>query len=172
MRVAIATLVLFGLSAGGAHAASPSPEVSPSASPSAPVKPASFRVPATLLDLKVKPEDTSGVLSGEKGNLASQEIGFYSVRRADNFLLATIEVIRFKPDSGYQAADFKAGLVGLIGLTRAQTLRVGHTLVHVSGSKGLTNGVWFDGPYMYVLAIRGEFEHPKDLLRAALEIKL
>ena len=189
LRVAAATLTLLALTVAGVSAASPSPAVSPFASPLASpgdetpspeastspspeptVKPASFHMPDKVLDLKVKAEDANGVVSQEKGSLASQEIGFYSLRRADNFLQATIEIVRFRPDSGYQSSDFQGGLVDQIGLTRPQTLRVGSVMVHVSASKGLANAIWFRGPFMFVLAIRSEFDRPKSLLRAALDL--
>jgi hypothetical protein len=133
---------------------------------------AQLKIPDTLIDLPVKREDISKTLTGVPNNLATDQVSLYSIRNADNLLLATLEVGRFGDSADYKSGGFRKDLAAQIGASRSQVLRVGDQLVSITTAKGLTIAIWYRGRYLMVLSMRNtDFFRPKALLRAALEIK-
>lgn len=126
-------------------------------------------VPSMLLGLPVTREDAKKILAGRDRTYLSA-LGLYSLR-AEDLVQATLQVSRFNNDAEFKSARFRAAVVAQVGSTKARQARVGDDTVFLTSGTRQRITVWFKGEYLFVLAVRDEFEQPRKLLRAALEIK-
>ncbi|MGH9040257.1 MAG: hypothetical protein ACRDZ3_08500, partial [Acidimicrobiia bacterium] len=62
-------------------------------------------------------------------------------------------------------------VVNQIGSARPRTFRLGKRTVYLTTGTKQSIAVWFKGPHMFVLASRSDYDQPRSLLRAVLEIK-
>ncbi len=125
-------------------------------------------LPAELLGLVVAREDiTSTVAETERPYF--EEVGLYSLR-AEETLQATLEIGRFADDADYDDPAFRAKVLTTSGAGTVRELRVSGHEVFLSSADRQQVLIWFEGPHMFILSIREEYETPRGLLRAALEL--
>jgi hypothetical protein len=94
----------------------------------------------------------------------------YSFRTGD-VLQATLQVSRFSKEATTDKASFHTQVVGKIGSTVPQAFKVGTDTVYLTTGKRQNIAVWFRDRYLFVLAVREEYDQPRTLLRQALEIR-
>ncbi|MFN2462859.1 MAG: hypothetical protein ABR573_03020 [Candidatus Dormibacteria bacterium] len=175
------TSLLLLLLAAGMMAASPAPTPTPpavapgaSATPSAGSAPAKHcahldaPVPKTLADFALSEESVCGSLSQTQRVPAVSALTLYSVRRADQLLIATLEVGRLKPAFDPSSSAVRGTITAQVGDTSPERLKVGNTIVYVSQARGLSVLTWFRKRDFYVLAVRDIFDRPRTMLREAL----
>lgn len=120
-------------------------------------------LPGELLGLRVGKEDMAEVLTDVDRSYLDG-LGLFSMRRGD-LLEATLQVSRFGKDADHDDPDFRARLIQQIGSAQARPVRLGTHTVHLTRGTKQQISVWFDDRYMFVLAVRDDFELPRSLLR-------
>lgn len=130
----------------------------------------SDRIPAEVLGLQVQSEDVSKTLSELKRSWADA-VGLYSFRRED-LVQATLQVNRFNENAAYDDSGFRSQILQQIGGTQPREIQVGEEAVFVTQSTKQTLAIWFEDRYLFILSVRQDFEKPRELLRAALELKV
>lgn len=125
-------------------------------------------LPTNLLGLNVHPEDMSHQMAGVPLTYI-EATSLYSLRKGD-VVQATLQVSRFNPKSDYRSDRFRKSF--LVQLTGAAPLayRLGGQDVYQANGLRQHLAVWFQGRQVYVLSTRDEFDHPRDLIRAALAL--
>ncbi|HEY3241567.1 MAG TPA: hypothetical protein VGL92_18545, partial [Acidimicrobiia bacterium] len=103
-------------------------------------------------------------------------LGLWSLRTASSesggdLVQATLQVSRFAEGARSQESDFRQSVVNQIGSARPRTFRLGKRTVYLTTGTKQSIAVWFQGRYLFVLASRSDYDEPRTLLRAALEIK-
>jgi hypothetical protein len=127
-------------------------------------------VPSELLGLKASQEDMTPSLEGSTGSYVDG-VGLWAYRTPDDLLQATLQISRFTEDSRYREASFRLAVVDRIGGSRPRSIRLGDDTVYLTTGSKQQLAVWFRGPYLLVLSTRDDFDHPRTLLREALEIQ-
>ena len=127
-------------------------------------------VPSELKGLSIKVEDIKDTLSTAQRAYLSA-VSLYSFHTSDNVLQATLQVSRFAKEAKYKKPSFRAAVVNQIGSTVPKPFRIGADSVFITTGKRQNISVWFRGDYLFVLAVRDDFDEPRGLLRAALGIK-
>lgn len=130
----------------------------------------SDRIPAELMGLQVQNEDVSKTLSEIKRSWADG-VALYSFRR-EELVQATLQINRFNENADYDDAGFRRRILQQIGGTAPRQVQVGDEDVFVTQSTKQTLAIWFEGEHLFVLSIRQDFEKPRSLLRAALELQV
>lgn len=130
----------------------------------------SDRIPGELLGLQVQSEDVSKTLSELKRSWADG-VGLYSFRR-EELVQATLQINHFNENAKYKDAGFRRQILQQIGGTAPREINVGDEDVFVTQSTKQTLAIWFEGEHLFVLSIRQDFEKPRSLLRAALELEV
>lgn len=130
----------------------------------------SDRIPGEVMGLKVQSEDVSKTLSEVKRSWA-EAVGLYSFRR-EELVQATLQINRFNDNADYDNAGFRKRILQQIGGTAPRQIQVGDEDVFVTQSTKQTLAIWFEGEHLFVLSIRQDFEKPRTLLRAALELEV
>lgn len=125
-------------------------------------------VPEDLMGLKVAAEEIGGAPDVKDPYV--EGVGLYSLRTGD-LLQGTLQVSRFSEDADSETNRFRQAVVSQIGSTVPKAYQMGDRTVYLTAGKRQSIAVWFDGRYFFVLSTRDEFEQPRALLRAALEIK-
>lgn len=127
-------------------------------------------VPPEVNGLTVVPENISDTLaSGREAFVDSMSL--FSFRTGDKLLQATLQVSRFSEKADYRSAKFQQTVVGNVGSTTPKPFRVGSDTVYITTGKKQNIDVWFRGRYLFVLAVRDDYDQPRALLRKALEIR-
>lgn len=127
-------------------------------------------VPEALLDLSVAPEDIRSTLARvEKSYVA--EAGLFSMRRDDQ-VQATLQVLRFNSAANLDDPSFRAALVSQIGGATPEIGRVGSERVYFVRGVQQNLSVFYRDRYLLVLSVREDYEQPRNLLRAVLELGL
>ena len=125
-------------------------------------------VPAELGGMAVAPEDVAVVKETKRPFVDA--VGLYSLRR-DDLLQATLQISRFTEDSKADTAKFRNGVVSQLGSTTPRVFRMGDQQVYLTTGRRQSVAVWWKDRYLFILSSREEFETPRALLRAALEIE-
>lgn len=133
----------------------------------APIEPTFL--PAEMLGLRVAKEDMAEVLTDVDRSYLDG-LGLFSMRRGD-LLEATLQVSRFNKEADHDDPDFRARLIQQIGNAQAREARLGDRTVHLTRGTKQQIAVWFNDNYMFVLAIRDDFEQPRTLLRELLGVR-
>ncbi len=126
-------------------------------------------VPTDMMGLEVTKEDMSETISHTERTYLDA-VGLYAVREGD-LVKATLQVSRFNDEADYDDGGFRRALVNQIGGTNPRLVRLGDDQVFLTTGTKQQLFVWFEDEHMFVLAIRDDFERPRGLLRAALEVK-
>jgi hypothetical protein len=127
-------------------------------------------MPTELLDLSVTAEDAGPTLA-RADNTYVKAAGLYSMRKED-VVQGTLEILSFNDKARLDDPKFRSEMVGQIGGATPEIARLGTDRVYfVRGIKQKIS-VWFRGRTLLILAVREDYDHPRDLLRAALELDL
>jgi hypothetical protein len=126
-------------------------------------------LPAEILGLAVQKEDVAGSVAKVNSTFI-EALGLWSLR-SDDLVQATLQVSRFSEGARYNKSDFRSSVVNQIGSARPRTFRLGTRTVYLTTGTKQSIAVWFKGAYLFVLASRSDYDEPRTLLRAALEIK-
>lgn len=160
----IAGFVLLAMTAcGGAGTAGPQ-------RPAGTVRVFPSGVPTQLLGYPLKKENVGHTLASNRQPTYFDNVQFYSLRRKDNFLEATLQIGHFKPGTDDAQTYFRQTVATGIGSTQPIATKVGNDMVYVSTQTGLVIASWFRGDYLLILSIRDTFSQPKTLIRQALEL--
>lgn len=126
-------------------------------------------LPGQVLDLTVGPEPVEEVLADVRAAFVDA-VGFYGFRQGE-LLQATLQLSRFGDDADWRDPKFRNAIVTGISATTPQRLRMGGRTVFLSTSLRQQLAIWFDGRWMFVLAIREEYEQPRALLREVTAVE-
>lgn len=127
------------------------------------------RLPPELLGLQVRREDIADVLDGTKRPYLD-EAGLYSLREGET-LQATLQVGRFADGVDHTRPEFRDKLLNTVGGGSIRELRLGKQQVYLTTGDRQQVALWFQDSYLMVLSTREEYETPRALLRAALELQ-
>ena len=131
-------------------------------------------LPPQVLGLVVDDEEAGKLMEGSEATYLDR-IGLFSFRRGE-LLQATLQLSRFSDEAEWRQLDFRRKIARQILEAGAElpTYRMGDTTVYLATSARQTMAVWFDGPLLFVMAAREEYEAPRALLRelVKLEVKL
>lgn len=125
-------------------------------------------LPSAILGLAVTSEPTKEVLGG-RDRTYLDGIGLYSLR-SDDLVQATLQVSKFNDDADYKSAGFRATIVAQVGSAKSRPARLGERTVYLTTGTRQRITLWFQDRYLFILAVRDEFDRPRTLLRKALEI--
>lgn len=128
------------------------------------------RMPPEILGLEVGQEDVAESVAGA-GRVYVDAVGMFSLRR-DDALQATVQVARFNDEAKWRDGRFRRSIVNGISSSRPSALQMGDHTVYLSSSVKQTIAVWFEDRYMWVMSAREEFELPRSLLRALVELEV
>lgn len=127
-------------------------------------------LPGELNGLRVEREDEAETLQQARRSWA-EAVGLYSLRSGD-LLQATLQVTRLHDEADPADRDFRRALLNQIGGSASRPIRLGDRTVYVSTGNKQRLSTWFDGDYMFILAVRDDYDRPRTLLRQALELDL
>lgn len=167
VRILGAALFLVVLSSCGS---SGGPDVVGAVTGGGKVSQRQITLPSQILGLQVKAEDLT------KQNLAQikrpylDNVGLFSLREGE-LVRATFQVSSFnaiaRPDSG----DFRASIIGLLGSSKPERVRVQEETVYVTTGNEQNIFVWFKGKGFFVLTAHSQYEFPRTLLRRIIEVE-
>ena len=126
-------------------------------------------VPGEINGLTVVKEDISATLKDVRRPYFDATV-LYSLREAET-LQATLQVGRYAEGTRYDDHDFRRAFLGTIGGGAPKLLRMGEERVWLTSGDRQAIALWFRGRHVFILSSREEYEFPRTLLRAALEIK-
>jgi hypothetical protein len=127
-------------------------------------------LPPKLNGLTVRHEDVRVELKQVRRSYA-QAAGLWSLRRSDDRVQATLEIVRFFNEPRYSSAGFRRTIVNQIGTSRpVETLMGDRSVYRTTGTKQ-TVALWFSGRHMLLLSIRDDLKTPRALIRRALEVQ-
>ena len=126
-------------------------------------------LPSEILGLAVQKEDVAGSVAKVNSTFIDA-LGLWSLR-SDDLVQATLQVSRFSEGAQFEKSDFRQSVVNQIGSARPRTFRLGKRTVYLTTGTKQSIAVWFKGAYLFVLASRSDYDEPRTLLRAVLEIK-
>jgi hypothetical protein len=155
----VALVLLGACSGGGSFAGSSGKDV----------KSLSAGLVPTLNGLTAKRENVSKAL-GSAHRSYVDATSLYSFRTGD-VLQATLQVSRFSKEATTDKNSVHTQVVGRIGSTVPQAFKVGTDTVYLTTGKRQNISVWFRDRYLFVLAVREEYDQPRTLLRQALDIR-
>jgi hypothetical protein len=127
-------------------------------------------LPTTLSGLSVQHEDIEVELKQVRRSYA-QAAGLWSLRRSDDRVQATLEIVRFFDEPRYTSASFRRTIVNQIGSSRPVETRMGAQPVYRTTGTKQTVALWFSGRNMLLLSIRDDLKTPRALIRRALEVE-
>jgi hypothetical protein len=126
-------------------------------------------LPDRILDLEVHQEDVKNTVAQTRNSYV-KAVSIFSMRRS-NLVQATLQVSQLSNAFNIKSGRQKAALADKIGGSRAQPFRLGGDTVYLTQGIRQKISIWFRGRYLMVLSSREDFDQPRSLLRAALEIK-
>ena len=133
--------------------------------------PATGRLGSTLGGLKVAREDITKALKENTAPRFVDSIDLYTLR-SKNELQGTLELAHFKAGTPWTTDTFQRAIAEQMGSAVPLVVRLSGRPVYVSSSRGVILAAWFKSGYMVILTIRRSYDHPKTLIRAALEVSL
>lgn len=134
-------------------------------------------LPAELSGLAVQREDVAGTVARVDSTFIDS-LGLYSLRKPASteggaeLVQATLQVSRFSDGARYTSEEFRRTVVNQIGSARPRAFRLGERTVYLTTGTKQSIAVWFSGRHMFVLASRADYDHPRTLLREALELSV
>ncbi len=132
------------------------------------VKSRQISLPSQVLGLQVKPEDISKQLIAAKRPYIDN-VGLFSMRESD-LVRATFQISRFNALARPESNDFRLSIIGLLGATRPQQIKVEDITVYATSGNEQSIFVWFDDEAFYVLTAHQEYEFPRTLLRRMIKL--
>jgi hypothetical protein len=134
-------------------------------------------LPTELLGLEVRREDVTGTVAKVDATYLTG-LGLWSLRKipepdsgGGDLVQATLQVSRFNAAARPKSSDFRQTVVNQIGSSKPRAFRLGKRTVYLTTGTKQSIAVWFKEDYLFILASRADYEEPRTLLRAALEVK-
>ncbi|HVE75385.1 MAG TPA: hypothetical protein VND22_01315 [Actinomycetota bacterium] len=129
-----------------------------------------IKVPGQILGLAVQPEDIANqVKSVDRPYVDS--VGMFSLREED-LLRATYQVARFNGLARPEEKKFRDEIIGLVGSSDPQEIRVNDTIVYSTAGNQQQVYLWFKGNGYFVLSVHQDFEFPRTLLRRVVSLPI
>lgn len=126
-------------------------------------------LPEKVLGLDVAQEDIEATLAGAR-NTYLEQISLYSFRE-DDLLMATLEVARLIEEADIERLEFRQNLANQVGNAVPRALQMRNQTVYVTSGTRQGLAIWFLDDFMFVLATREDYEQPRALLRALIDVK-
>lgn len=126
-------------------------------------------LPATVLGLDVDQEEVGATLAGAR-NTYLERVSLYSFRR-DDLLMATLEVAELIEDADIERPEFRRNMANQVGNAIPRELQMGNQTVFVTAGARQGLAIWYLDDFMFVLATREDYEQPRSLLRALIEVQ-
>jgi hypothetical protein len=158
----IMTLILLDACAGGRRVASADGEEIKQLD--------AATVPASLEGLVSRHEDVRAGLNEVRRSYV-QSAGLWSLRREDDQVQATLQIIRFFDQPRYESSTFRQIIVNQISSTRPKGTNMGGRTVYRTAGSDQTTALWFRDLNMFLLSIRNDYPKRRSLIRQALEIE-
>jgi hypothetical protein len=127
-------------------------------------------LPPEVLGMAVQREDIGTVLDQAKVSYVDSA-GLFSFRR-DEKLMATLQLVRLNGLARPRDSSFRERMVGQIGQTQPRRLPVSDTVVWFSTGSRERTASWFRGEDFFILKTRSDFDRPRGLLRALVDLRL
>ena len=160
---ALVLLVLVGIGSAGCRRTTASAKTKIAQLPAS-------SVPVSMLGLRVRREDVGPELKQFRRSYA-EAAGLWSLRRGDDRIQATLQIVRFLPGARFVTSGFRRSIANQIGGAAPTPTRMGQLIVWRSTGTKQAIALWFQGRHMFLLAIRDDFRRPRTLMRRALEIR-
>ena len=160
-QTVVATLLLAALVACSQEAAG---ELAPTA-----VEVVDLDLPPDLLGLTVTKEDVTETLAEREGAYWVEVVGLFSMREGD-LMRAALQVSRFRGDTPVQSEQFKRSVIGLIGGSAPQKIKVGTKHLDMTRGNQQLVFVWFEGNGFFVLTTHSDYQQSRTLLRTLIEM--
>jgi hypothetical protein len=125
-------------------------------------------MPPQVLDLAVTPESIEAAQGIRRPYI--EAVALHSLRRGA-LLQATLQVSRFHESADVNSARFRGAVVRQIGSTVPRQFHMGRDTVWLTEGRRQSIAIWFRDNHVFVLATRDEYEQPRALLRALLEVE-
>lgn len=126
-------------------------------------------IPSQVLGLRVQAEDISKQLKSTKRPYLDN-VGLFSLREKD-LVRATYQISRFNDLARPDDSTFRNSIIGLLGSSKPQKIRVGDDEVYITTGNEQSIFVWFRGKGFFVLTTHQQYEFPRTLLRRMLELE-
>lgn len=123
---------------------------------------------ATVNGLNVQGEDVTRQV-GTVGDTYLQATAIYSLREGET-VQATLQIAELTSKARPEDDKFRDSLVTVISGKKGVPTRVGPDLVYLTASARKRLALWFRGRDLYILTTREDYEQPRALLRAALQV--
>lgn len=169
MRKSLILLILAAIVGTGCNAGE---DIASRVTGTGDIKAPRITIPNQIMGLAVAPEDVSDQVKSVRRPYVDS-VGMFSLREED-LLRATLQVARFNGLARPRDRRFRAEIVGLVGSSTPEEIRVGDLTVHSTSGNQQNVFVWFKGNGYFILSVHQDFEFPRTLLRRVinLDIKL
>jgi hypothetical protein len=134
-----------------------------------PVKALNLDLPPEVLGLKVTKEDVGETLKKKQGAYWVEVVGLFSMREGD-LMRAALQVSRFRGDTPYRSDQFKRSVIGLIGGSAPQTVKVGKQNLYMTRGNQQVVFVWFQERGFFVLTTHSGYLQSRTLLRTIIDL--
>ena len=128
------------------------------------------QTPATMGGLVVGREDPCGDFQASNPSRALNAVALFSMREPTQLLIATLQVGRFSSAAPLGDSGFRDDVISQIGSTAPEPLWLDGHEVFATSTTGLVLICWFKSRYLFILAVRNNFDQPKSILRDALKV--
>lgn len=166
IRLTAAVVALAALAVACSKAdASKATDATPS-----PVPSASVNLPTQILGLRLVEEDVTKQLK-RVGASYLDSISLFGFREQNTkkTLRATLQTGRFNSLADISSKTFRSRIVGQIGTSVPQELRVGRQPVYMSAGELQYTFLWFADRWLYVLTVRRDYPFARTLVRKLVE---
>lgn len=136
-----------------------------------PVKAINLDLPPEVLGLTVTKEDLQETLATKEGAYWVEVVGLFSMREGD-LMRAALQASLFRGDAPVNSDQFRRSVVGLIGGSTPQGIKVGKQSLYMMRGNQQILFVWFEGRGFFVLTTHYEYQQSRTLLRTLLELGL
>jgi hypothetical protein len=134
------------------------------------IKPiAASSLPGEILGLKVHQEDVKNTIARADDTYVTA-VSLFSLR-SGNVVNATLQVSRLSKQFRIESRAERESLADKIGGSRSASYRLGADTVYITQGLRQRIAVWFRGSSLYVLSVRDDFDRPRGLLRAVMELR-
>jgi hypothetical protein len=130
-----------------------------------------FEMPSQLLGLTVNQEDISTDVSNVKTATYVGTVALFTMREGEE-LKASLQVAGFNDLARPDTETFRRQVIGLMGTSFPQELRVGDATVYMSPGNQQILYTWFKGRGFCVLTARRDYPFRRALLRKLLPIQI
>ncbi|HVE92545.1 MAG TPA: hypothetical protein VNE62_09650 [Actinomycetota bacterium] len=133
-----------------------------------PVDAPTITFPSQILGLQTKLEDVSKIVK-RVDRPYIDSLAVFSLREGE-LLRATLQISRFNRLARPKSPRFRSTVIGLLGSTKPQVLKVEDTVIYSTGGNQQNVFAWFENKGLFVLSVHRDFVFPRTLLRKVLKL--